>query len=65
METQNRYDTLNLYETELQIRQILGKETLFFSSYVFKYNRFGMIQERILIITENNFYILEATFTKY
>jgi hypothetical protein len=38
-----RYDTLDLYETLIQIRQMIGDdETVFYSCNIQKFNRYGL-----------------------
>lgn len=47
-----RYDTLNLFEKSLQVRQLIGDQQLvFYSCEIQKFNRYGFQQDRILVIT--------------
>lgn len=48
-----RYDTLNLFESSLQIRQICDQETIFYSCEIEKFNRYGFQQDRVLVVTNN------------
>jgi Unconventional myosin tail, actin- and lipid-binding len=57
-----RYDTLNLYEKSLQVRQIIGDEELvFYSCEIQKFNRYGFQQDRVLIITNRHMITLEQS----
>jgi hypothetical protein len=57
-----RYDTLNLYEKSLQVRQIIGdEEVIFYSCDIQKFNRYGFQQDRILIVTQKHLVTLEQT----
>ena len=61
MDSIPRYDTLGIYDKSLFIRQSLAKdEELFYSCNVEKYNRYGFLQDRILMITSQN--IITLTF---
>lgn len=55
-----RYDTLNLYDKSLQVRQIIGdEETVFYSCDIQKFNRYGFQQDRVLIVTNVHLITLE------
>ena len=61
MDSIPRYDTLGIYDKSLFIRQSLAKdEELFYSCNVEKYNRYGFLQDRILMITSQN--VITLTF---
>ena len=61
MGTIPRFDTLGIYDKSLFIRQTLQEnEELFYSCNVQKYNRYGFLQERILLITSQN--VITLTF---
>lgn len=65
MEAIPRYDTLDLYETNLQVRQVLDDETIFYSLPLQKFNRYGWTQDRVWILTNKHFFVLEPTATNY
>lgn len=54
-----RYDTLGLYKTSLQVRQLMEPdERVFYSCNIEKFNRYGFCQDRILMITNKNIYTM-------
>ena len=74
MESQNQmllqYDALDLYEDSLQVRQLLDPsettpEKINYSCLLKKYNRYGLQQDRTLIITDRKYVTLESTFSNY
>ena len=59
MDTVPRYDTLNLFDTCLQVRQLIGeKNKVIFSCKLQKYNRWSFLQERFLVVSDQNMHVL-------
>jgi hypothetical protein len=54
-----KFDTLNLFETSLQVRQLIGDAELLYSCKVQKFNRYGFQQERIVLLTSEALITLE------
>lgn len=55
-----RYDTLNIYDNYLQVRQLMGESnTILYSCEATKFNRYGFKQKRFLIVTEEHIWVLE------
>lgn len=60
MDSIPRFDTLDLYNKSLYIRQTLQEdEELFYSCDLAKYNRYGFQQDRIIILTSKHVLTLD------
>ncbi len=56
----SRYDTMNLFDLSLQVRQLLGdEETIFYSCEIQKFNRYGLQEPRIIIVTNEHIWTFE------
>lgn len=49
----------------MQVRQILGDETIFYSADLLKFSRYGEEQQRVFLVTGEHFYTLEHTTTNF
>ena len=54
-----RYDTMGLYKTSMQVRQIMEPdERVFYSCAIEKFNRYGFCQDRVLMLTNKYVYTM-------
>ena len=61
-----RYDTLDLYEQKQQIRQLIGEEeTIFYSCQITKFNKYGAMEERTIVVTSSEIWTFEQQSNKY
>lgn len=55
-----RYDTLGLYDKSLQVRQLIGDdETVFYSCAIAKFNRYGLQEDRHIVVSSEHIWTLE------
>ena len=51
------YDLLSWADNK-DIKKIIPDEKTYYSDFLYKFSSFGLKQERIIILTENNFYYM-------
>jgi serum/glucocorticoid-regulated kinase 2 len=52
------YDLLS-WADDKDIKKVINDEKIFYSDFVHKFSSFGLKQERIIVLTENNFYFMK------
>lgn len=61
-----RYDTLSLYDKSLQVRQLIGDdETIFYSCAIPKFNRYGLQEDRHIVVSSEHLWTLEQGSLNY
>ena len=57
------YDLLS-WADDKDIKKVINDEKIFYSDFVHKFSSFGLKQERIIVLTENNFYFMNSRIIK-
>ena len=52
------YDLLS-WADDKDIKKAINDEKIYYSDFVYKFSSFGLKQERIILLTENNFYYMK------
>ena len=59
MSNLKEYDLLSWAEDN-EIKKIIGGEKIYYSDFISRINRFGLSQERIILLTDKNFYYFKS-----